>query len=276
MELLRNAPEWLPDSVQNYLAHTSGSLGIREIARARDCHASTVLRQIRKTEALREDPLVEGALSAMEARTEAAANTCCKEAELSKNISVAKLLPNDAKLEYEASRILRRLMEKDAFLFSTRDAETAGVFRKLADGTPKLIARTDRSIAAAFVMNEWIAPDPAGKPGRYVISSVGTAKLKRLLARGKEQDPAQTDPFLAQNRTFGERIVHSYDGSGRKSYRINLAESPLSLLGRKKDKNGGFFLEPVLVEAGERLREDFEVSRVGPRVTQNWDRFLTA
>ena len=30
-----------------------------------------------------------------------------------------------------------------------------------------------------------------------------------------------------------------------------------------------------MVAAGERLREDFELAQMGPRVTQNWDRFLT-
>ena len=28
--------------------------------------------------------------------------------------------------------------------------------------------------------------------------------------------------------------------------------------------------------AGERLREDFELAQMGPRIAQNWERFLTA
>jgi hypothetical protein len=31
-----------------------------------------------------------------------------------------------------------------------------------------------------------------------------------------------------------------------------------------------------LISAAERLREDFELAQMGPRVAQNWDRFLTA
>ncbi len=57
--------------------------------------------------------------------------------------------------------------------------------------------------------------------------------------------------------------------------RYNVLESPLSVLARRKDKDGKPFLPDDLVAAGERLREDFEVGQMGPRVAQNWDRFLT-
>ena len=36
------------------------------------------------------------------------------------------------------------------------------------------------------------------------------------------------------------------------------------------------YLSPELFEAGERLREDFEQALLGPRVAQNWNRFLTS
>ena len=35
-------------------------------------------------------------------------------------------------------------------------------------------------------------------------------------------------------------------------------------------------LSDDLVRVGERLREDFELAQMGPRVAQNWDRFLTS
>jgi hypothetical protein len=65
------------------------------------------------------------------------------------------------------------------------------------------------------------------------------------------------------------------DGSGAQRLRINLAESPLTILGRKRDKGGVAYLTPDLIEAGERLREDFELAQMGARTTQNWERFLT-
>ncbi|MGB3147111.1 MAG: DUF6456 domain-containing protein, partial [Paracoccaceae bacterium] len=65
------------------------------------------------------------------------------------------------------------------------------------------------------------------------------------------------------------------DSSPRR-VRYNLAESPFAALARRRDKDGNLFLEPELVVAGERLREDFELAQMGPKVAQNWDRFLTA
>ncbi|MEM1352764.1 MAG: DUF6456 domain-containing protein, partial [Pseudomonadota bacterium] len=56
--------------------------------------------------------------------------------------------------------------------------------------------------------------------------------------------------------------------------RYSLAESPLTTLARRKDRDGTPFLSNSLVTAGERLREDFELAQMGPNVTQNWERFL--
>jgi hypothetical protein len=55
-----------------------------------------------------------------------------------------------------------------------------------------------------------------------------------------------------------------------------LAESPLAALARRRERDGRPFLDEELVHAGERLREDFELAQMGPRVTQDWERYLTA
>lgn len=57
-------PDWLPDVAVTYLAHTSAGMPIRALARVKGCHASTVLRQVRRVEAWRDDPLVDEALDA--------------------------------------------------------------------------------------------------------------------------------------------------------------------------------------------------------------------
>ena len=55
-------PGWLPEPAVTYLAHTSAGHSIRGLARAKGCHASTILRQVRKVESWRDDPLIDEAL----------------------------------------------------------------------------------------------------------------------------------------------------------------------------------------------------------------------
>ena len=180
----------------------------------------------------------------------------------------------------EARRILRRLCEKDAFLAVAPEMEKAVVLRETVPGRHTRIAVVDREIAHQFALQDWIACEKAGKVARYGITAAGRASLKRLLEEDRIGKAARagfaeaSTPFQTQHQIYGERKVMSRDGSGAEVVRFNLAESPLLVLGRKKDREGKPYLAPELIEAGERLREDFELAQMGPRVTQNWDRFL--
>ena len=282
-------PGWLPEGAVAYLAHTAAGLPIRAVARARGCHASTVLRQIRRIEAWRDDPLIDEALERI-ARAHAADLVADPSAAASKELP----MPNpafqpadvpDPRIDREARRILRRLCEKGAFLAVAPSMEKAVVLREVVPGKQNRIAVVDRDVAHAFALQEWITCSKAGKIACYSISAVGRAALKRLLTEervgraprggigGFEEAQA---PFQEQHRFFAERTVMAEDGSGERRLRFNLAESPLSVLGRKRDKGGAAYLGPELIEAGERLREDFELAQLGPRVAQNWERFLTA
>jgi hypothetical protein len=51
---------------------------------------------------------------------------------------------------------------------------------------------------------------------------------------------------------------------------INVDESPLAWLVRRKDKDGRSLISPAEFDAGERLRADFYFSEMTPRVTGNW------
>jgi hypothetical protein len=279
-------PAWVPEAAATYLAHVSQGLPLRELARAKGCHASTILRQVRRVETLRDDPLVDEALDRV-AKTLAAAPAPMADI---KEVLMAKPLRaadhrSDQRIEREARRILRRLCEKGAFLAVAPSMEKAVVLREVVPGRTNRIAVVDREVAHAFALQEWIACDKAGKVACYTITTVGRAALKRLLtdertgpraAAGAEGFAEAQSPFQAQHRFFAERTVAADDGSGERRLRFNLAESPLLVLGRKRDKGGAAYLSADLIEAGERLREDFELAQMGPRVTQNWDKFLTA
>jgi hypothetical protein len=282
-------PGWLPEGARRYLLHTDGGLSIRELARGAGCHASTVLRQVRRIEGRRDDPLVDAGLRALTGcgRRPADSPGCPVHREGAKMTAATgaagRVAPDDAAaaeadLSREARRILRRMSEGGAVLAVAPDLDRAVVLRDLPGGGTARTAVVARTVAQAFALKDWIARrGGAGRVITYEITAAGRAALKRLLA---EDQAARTGlaeaahPFGAQHGDWEEVQVDGPEGPRR--LRLNVAESPLGLLGRRREKDGTLFLTPDLVRAGERLREDFECAQIGPRVAQNWDRFLTA
>lgn len=247
-------PDWVPEIAITYLSHTTLGVPIRQIAREKGCHASTISRQVQKCEALRDDPLVDQAYDNVARRffTEQP-----KQENPQMTINTT---------EADAKRILRRLCETGAYLLASKHASKAAVFRDDDSGQPHKITTVERETAYGFALQEWISGKQIGDVGRYSITSVGRAALKRMLAGGS---------FADQHKVFETRNIKPDDGSPAQPLRYNLAESPLALLGRRRGQGGTAFLAPEQIEAGERLREDFELAQMGPRVAQNWDRFLT-
>ena len=262
--------EWLPEAVRRYLLHTVQGVSIRKIARQQECHPSTVLRQVRKLEGLRDDPLVDEALrnlSPLFFRPAHCKPTKEGTAMNAENIET-EALPNAETLKREGLRILRRLCETGAVLAVAQDMEKAVVVREAEGGT----ARTgvvDREIAQAMVLKDWIACDAPGRISRYHITPVGRSALNKLLAETENQ----AQGFAEAPAAF-EGAVPISSTAGRAS-RFSMADSPLTALARRRDRDGSPFLNEDLVAAGERLREDFELAQMGPRDTRNWKRFLT-
>jgi hypothetical protein len=266
-------PSWLPEAVRAYLHHTEEGLSLRALARRRGCHASTVLRQVRRSESRRDDPLWdEGVAALARLRTTSPASKDTDMTAPFRSDPVA--LPQEA-IEREARRILRRLAEPGAVLAIAPDMDKAAVLKHLADGQTLRTGVLDRGVAQAFALRDWIHCRKPGRIATYEITSAGRAALRRMLAP-EEVPPGLAEaaaPFAAQHRDWGERDVT--DAQGTRRLRVNLAESPVAVLARRRDVDGKPFLDPGLVGAAERLREDFELAQMGPRVAQNWERFLT-
>ncbi len=274
-------PDWVPEAARRYLDHVEGGRSIREIARLCGCHASTILRQIRRIEARRDDPLVDAALSALGRTPQSGTST-------QKGIAmtfqgpkpVAEGAEQEAQFAKEARRVLRRMCETGAVLAVAQDMDKAVVVRDTGTGTPTRTAVVAADIAQALALKDWISCKSPGRIMRYQITQAGRAALGRMVAedenRARGFAEAQT-PFGAQHRAWDDRVVREggTERPARRRVRYNLAESPLTALSRRRDKDGQRFLSDELVVAGERLREDFELAQMGPRVTQNWDRFLT-
>ncbi len=278
---LQPLPAWLPENFRRYIDHTSDGLSLRALAKREGVSPSTVLRQVRRLESRRDDPLMDEAIVALRLSYLSTKNTTDRKDSpaMTAPIRQSGMMIDDATLESEGRRMLRRLAETGAMLAIAPEMEKAIVLREFPDGRSTRTGVMERTVAQAFVLKDWIAPRKAGRVTTYEITSVGRAALKRMLdAHGealRESGMAEAAmPFGDQHREWDVREVT--DGTTSRRIRYNMAESPIAVLGRRRDRDGNLFLEQDMIEAAERLREDFELAQMGPRVAQNWDRFLTA
>lgn len=183
----------------------------------------------------------------------------------------ATILNDAQQLEREAIRVLRRLCETGAVLAVAEGMDTAVVVRESSAGVTTKTCSVASRFVEAMALNDWIECPRPGRISRYKITHAGRSKLSTLVDDAGLGDDVQ--PFAEQHRDMGERPLNE-DGR-RRRVRYNMAESPVSALARRKEKDGSSFLGANLVTAAERLREDFELAQMGPRVTQNWDSFMT-
>ncbi|WP_442773374.1 DUF6456 domain-containing protein [Paenirhodobacter enshiensis] len=271
-------PGWLPDHARLYIRHVEEGIPIRQLARAEGCHASTILRRVRRIEERRDDPLVDEALSQFGQTFSAQETVSTKDLSMTARrpdpaADTARAVPGTDPADLtarEEQRILRRLAEPGAQLAVAPEMDKAVVMRASVR-----TAVTQRATAQGLALKDWIQIRHTGRVTTYEITLAGRGALRRMVeaervARGL--DPEEEDDgglFAAQHRDWGRPA--GTEGRGR----TNLAESPLGVLARRRDANGQPFLGPELVAAGERLREDFELAQMGPRVAQNWERFLT-
>lgn len=97
--------------------------------------------------------------------------------------------------------------------------------------------------------------------GRLVVTAEGRARAAR--------ETGGDAGFLAQHRALENRTFVTE--RGQETLLVDLDESPLAWLARRKGRDGKPLLAPAEVAAGERLRADFTRGQMGPRVTANWE-----
>jgi hypothetical protein len=102
---------------------------------------------------------------------------------------------------------------------------------------------------------------------RLALTSAARSFLRRAAAESEEA-------FLAQHADLATAAVE-IDGT-RQPVRLNRAESPMGPLSRLKDRDGGPFLPPEAVAAGERIAADFMRAQLQPRVTASWEPRLSS
>ena len=267
------AQDDLSEDARLYLCHVDQGVTIRALAREAGVHASTILRRIRRFEARRDDPLVDAALAP---RPEGA----------------------NAPDERQALRVLRRLAEPGACM-----ASAPGMDKAIVTRDDIRTAVLERALAEMMALKGWVVQTRGGgRIQRYVIAPAGREALRQMLRSPRQRsavpgpssfadahpvhEDAQHVHGMAEaqaafdhgdrHRVWEDRVIDDPEDGRRRQTRVNIAESPLLVLARRRDHDGQAFLTPGMVTAGERLREDFELAQMGPRVTQNWDGFMTS
>jgi hypothetical protein len=153
----------------------------------------------------------------------------------------------DNELQREARRVLRR-MEGERSVLSRLDD---GRYALLREGkSDRSHTRVMADAVAGFRARDWVTPRGT-TPESFSLSAVGAAWLRRTLADG--------DPYEVQHQLRVKRLIVDPDGVERLAD-ANEAESPLTWL-----KTRGM-IDTVQCEAGERLRRDFTLAQLAPRM----------
>jgi hypothetical protein len=151
----------------------------------------------------------------------------------------------DWDVEREARVVLRRLEETGGHLMPLNRRH----YGLISPGAASLI-RVAKPMVQEFFRRDWIAPRGT-TPQTFALSDPGLFWLRR--------QEAQREPFAEQHRL---EVLHRIeDGAGAsQAVIVNEGESPLGWL----RKRGG--IDPWQYQAGERLRRDFTLAQMTPRM----------
>ncbi|SIS88158.1 hypothetical protein SAMN05421759_10571 [Roseivivax lentus] len=248
-------PDWVPQAAIHYLEHTEAGTSLRALARASGCHPSTVLRQVRKIETRRDDPLVDAALDRLGQ---------LREGGIPMKLETKQAVADPAGFQRETQRILQRLCEAGAVLAVAEGMEKAVVVRDQGDGGSVRTAVVGADIAEAMALRDWIHCDAPGRVSRYRITPTGRQALNQMMA-GREsrlRGFAESQAGFGSGAEIDAQMAARESAPARAQRRFSVSDSPLAVLARRKTPEGEAFLSPRQVGAGERLREDFELSGI--------------
>lgn len=256
-------PEWVPKAAVHYLVHTETGEPIRALARQARVHASTVLRQVRRYESLREDPLVDAALR------ELAISVSAKHRTRTKDTAMTPSLPENpisappldvAAFEQESQKVLQHMSEPGALLAIAEGMDMAVVVQQDEEGQSNRTAAVGRAIAQAMALKDWIScEDPEARIARYKITGLGKSQLRSFGPVGFAEGAARFEGAEAVAPTRSRGVG---------------TDNPVAAVARRRDRNGDPFLSREMLQAAERLKEDFELAQSDSRVP-DWNRYMT-
>ena len=151
----------------------------------------------------------------------------------------------------------------------------AKILRRIADGRKAIAeddggARIGRDRVPPVVIATLLSRDLIRRhASRLEATDMGHAFLRRRASPPKPP----VGETVAGERAQHMRLLRGRREKGDAAARtvVNAAESPLGWLRRRRGKDGKPLLDERQVQAGERLRDDFERAGLGPRVTRSYD-----
>jgi hypothetical protein len=161
----------------------------------------------------------------------------------------------------KAISIYRRLAKRNARLvpICTSPTQSSGE-RRFGIATDEARPRTAE--VHEELLRRWLTDGRIEAcEGGYRLSPAGLSWLRRRLAEG--------DGFQEQHQPRASRVI-DFEGR-RQTVVVSEPESPLRWLASRKDKSGAPLLAPFQLEAGERLRADYEFAGITARVTSSWN-----
>ncbi len=158
----------------------------------------------------------------------------------------------EGEVEREGHRILRKLAHPGAKLIPG----ACGAYALIVSGKggAKSTLNASAALVEAFRRHGWI--EAAADPGHFTLSDAGLGWLRRTLAA--------ENPFAAQHQLRARKEVAGCDGVLLLS--VNEGESPLGWLHRRRGPDGRPLITALQFEAGERLRADFTMAQMTPRL----------
>ena len=236
-----------PVEAQRYLAHTTEGRPLRDIAREAGCHASTVLRQVRKLEILRDDPLIDRVLGQHAAET----------------------VDRDQKeVGWDAvTDAVRHLCQTSAMLLYREGVQHPAIVKTVGEGDTVVLGTVTLDVAAALILRNWIASEGGTSIKRYRITEEGRSVVTGLIAERDARAARRQDDRLSlfssdgPDRRFRDRSVSTGPGF----------ESPLAALARRRGPDGKPFLPSDFVAAGDRLYEDYAIAGFATSDLLGWD-----
>ena len=239
-------------------------MSLRALARRKGCAASTVMRQVRRYENRRDDPLVDEALAAAWARPCPAPYPVPRKGECptcQPRSAPTRIVMDDATIAREARRILRRLAEPGCGAgHRARHGKGGGAARPA--GRAHRAHRGGGPRRGAGLRAEGLDRLPQARAGCELRDHGGRARRAEALAATVDAGRAWPRPHApSPASTATGPSARSDEPDGPRRMRYNLAESPVAVLGRRRDKDGKPFLERRSGRGGRTAARGF---RTGP------------